>query len=1491
MLGGMAVARSASAQNTPKCNDSTSCQALFSGPGCNPPATLASGPQPGDSFTYDQVITLTGQPESVILPIIECLSGYSLSTDVCLTYDAFVLDMQAGDPCHVAASPQSSACSDGTCGSGENYNNCPADCQGYCGDGTCDPTETSCSCPSECGGYIETVIPLLPGYAAGPSRQMKCDSSACYYVAASTGGTAGINRVDFASGAVSTFVASGLYPFAHLTLTDNSVCWFGGPGIRCATKAAGLGSTITFGNSSPGLENGLMSDGSLLYYAMGNSIYAVSPTDGATPYLVKDGLSGPADLVYALSSTPGDPDRSWLYFTQGSPANRISRVPTAGGDPQDLITDSISQFDTNGAALCWTVGFAHSVSCGTIDPVSATVASIHGVMDDQAPSKLTVFGPYVYTQGGNATTTTVVMAPTAGTTGTTLVALFRNSVDGAMKINVFDPFTYFTDSLSLYRVIDPGHRLAQGPQVQVTAPTTAGNFLPGQSLWLPFYLGLDATQQSTPVQFTVTDAAGNAPSAWPYLSSGVTTSVPTLAAAPPVAPKDPNELDFNYLTRLQNSDNTSLTFSWAWDWNDGYCSSAPHTGSVSGTEVLPILQTFLGGTATAAVGDVITYYLQVYNIGHAIATGAVIDVVLPDGTKQALSLPVLVPGDSYLTSYTYTVPAGDGSLLIKAHSSTRWSDENQTFYGPVIITSETSVAPCTSTQCQARPCTAGWLCSTVTNCVDGLCVPNVGCEKDSECASGSACVDNVCNPAPSLASCDGFNVSAAPAGAVLTNPGIRHLYWGSYWSSAQGVLDFGAQDRAWKFISSSPEFYQPLHQYSLSGQQIGTGYWLGSAGGIGNNRSALNPRVRGRLTDSQIKTELQAEAQAKGWNTSTAESIYVIYLPPGVQAAANYGASCDATTPCTTGTCDSQADECLLTNGYHGSAVDANGHPYRYVVVQFSPNTDGSLDSQAANLTESREVDDAITDPDGTTGWSGTASGARAEVDDSCVGHSAFNDATGTPPGPYLISRVWSQVDCACISKKSPQAPPPSVQVSRTQPGPSLVVLTGTNTAILYGSFDLQTGAVLTVVDPPSLTAVVGAHLSGLQPPDGGSFPTTGVELTLSGPATEIASAFDSSDIAAAQVGSTWLLLNPGFPSISSTPSWPADVDPENAAAVYAQRNPQCSSVSCLHGSVPAAAGSPAAGDPNWNFSVYGLGNNCVMVSACRDSCEPGADYQMVTCFTGDLLASSPTVTGDVSYSRPSAQGVPRFPTTSISATFNLSQSAGSVIARGASGGVVTASWTVANRAPVESSISATGNAATVDGSRITEFDVWMTRQMLTVLNTTDVSLVYNTKLANCMFLAGYLAAATGLVYVAGAQVYAAQTIIWPAIVPPVISTTSKLLLGFSLLNMAVYATNLTYSCLGGYCDDGKFRDLDEHCCGLPGQTQVTEGDCACSSGGGNSGGKNWCPPTPANCDACFPEFGCCPAGNTGALKCCDPSTAIWGCYTACGGFWWAAPQ
>ena len=226
---------------------------------------------------------------------------------------------------------------------------------------------------------------------------------------------------------------------------------------------------------------------------------------------------------------------------------------------------------------------------------------------------------------------------------------------------------------------------------------------------------------------------------------------------------------------------------------------------------------------------------------------------------------------------------------------------------------------------------------------------------------------------------------AAPAqltyrgGALIQNVEVFSLYWGVAWNKDPLLSMKPKLDAFYQFVLGSALLDQ-LAEYNVPQYTIGHGKFKGST-------TIVKPRPKLVTTDAAIQHFVQQEISA---NTNVpkpnANSLYFVYLPPGVAVVQGGARSCQAFC------------------GYHDSI---NGQIY-YAVMPY-PNCAGCLGGLAAfdslTSTSSHELSEAITDPVPGQGWYDDANG---EIGDIC--------AWATKQlGQYTIQLEWSNNAGQCV--------------------------------------------------------------------------------------------------------------------------------------------------------------------------------------------------------------------------------------------------------------------------------------------------------------------------------------------------------------------------------------------------------------------------------------------------------------------------------------------
>jgi hypothetical protein len=213
-------------------------------------------------------------------------------------------------------------------------------------------------------------------------------------------------------------------------------------------------------------------------------------------------------------------------------------------------------------------------------------------------------------------------------------------------------------------------------------------------------------------------------------------------------------------------------------------------------------------------------------------------------------------------------------------------------------------------------------------------------------------------------------------GPLLTSVEAVALYWGVQWRTEPLLSLSRRLDAFLDYVLSSPLLDQ-LGEYSVEGKTIGHGRRVLSTTLDAVPTSAV-------LEDAQLRDALRGELQALP--PRNANTLYVIFLPPGTTVAMGGSRSCQAFC------------------GYH----DAIDDEIFYALLPY-PGCAGCLggadDFDALTSTVSHELAEAVTDPVPGTGWYDDAHG---EVGDICAWETK-------QLGGYAVQLEWSNAQGRCV--------------------------------------------------------------------------------------------------------------------------------------------------------------------------------------------------------------------------------------------------------------------------------------------------------------------------------------------------------------------------------------------------------------------------------------------------------------------------------------------
>ena len=226
----------------------------------------------------------------------------------------------------------------------------------------------------------------------------------------------------------------------------------------------------------------------------------------------------------------------------------------------------------------------------------------------------------------------------------------------------------------------------------------------------------------------------------------------------------------------------------------------------------------------------------------------------------------------------------------------------------------------------------------------------------------------------------------APAAAKLTYRGgplltavqVVTVFWGAAWSEAPQQAIATSLSDFLRFVVSSA-YLDQLAEYSAPRQTIGRGSFEGTA-------TLTDTAAGASVADAAIQQTLDQHVAGKSLPAPTPNSLYFVFLPPGVTVVAGKDKSCQ------------------VFCGYH----DRTAGGLSYAVVP-SPDCAGCLGGlaplQALTSVASHELAEAVTDPVPGQGWYDDANG---EIGDMCAWE---NKALGQ----WTVQKLWSNRARACV--------------------------------------------------------------------------------------------------------------------------------------------------------------------------------------------------------------------------------------------------------------------------------------------------------------------------------------------------------------------------------------------------------------------------------------------------------------------------------------------
>ena len=216
-------------------------------------------------------------------------------------------------------------------------------------------------------------------------------------------------------------------------------------------------------------------------------------------------------------------------------------------------------------------------------------------------------------------------------------------------------------------------------------------------------------------------------------------------------------------------------------------------------------------------------------------------------------------------------------------------------------------------------------------------------------------------------------------GPLLAAVEVCTIFWGTAWTRAPQSAEVGRINAFFDAILAGPLLDQ-LAEYSVPQYAIGPGKRTGTA-------TITAPALAASVSDSAIQKMLKQQVAAgKSVPPPTVNSLYFVYVQPGVAVDMGGSASCQAFC------------------GYHDATPDG----VFYAVMPYpdcSGCTGGLSPFNALTSTSSHELCEAITDPVPGQGWYDETNG---EVGDIC----AWQTKT---IGAYTVQQEWSNQASRCV--------------------------------------------------------------------------------------------------------------------------------------------------------------------------------------------------------------------------------------------------------------------------------------------------------------------------------------------------------------------------------------------------------------------------------------------------------------------------------------------
>ena len=216
-------------------------------------------------------------------------------------------------------------------------------------------------------------------------------------------------------------------------------------------------------------------------------------------------------------------------------------------------------------------------------------------------------------------------------------------------------------------------------------------------------------------------------------------------------------------------------------------------------------------------------------------------------------------------------------------------------------------------------------------------------------------------------------------GPLLSSVQVFTVFWGAAWQTPPQLDLVSKLNEFYNFLLASPLMDQ-LAEYNVPGHSLGHGRCTGTA-------TITTPKLRHTVSDHAVQHMLQQEISTNAaFPQPTPNTLYFVYLPPGVSVSQGGSRSCQAFC------------------GYH----DHISSQIFYAAMPYPgcSGCAGGLEAfDALTSTSSHELCEAITDAIPGQGWYDDQNG---EIGDICAWKTK-------KVGAYTVQLEWSNKANNCV--------------------------------------------------------------------------------------------------------------------------------------------------------------------------------------------------------------------------------------------------------------------------------------------------------------------------------------------------------------------------------------------------------------------------------------------------------------------------------------------